>query len=170
MRRMAMAANMAEMRPASAGCGSPKLDRIALGIVDARETPNAFHLIDLGNIDARLAKADDELVETIDAQVDHPLLVGGEIVSVRRERREDGVAGLLRPVTIIPAADAEMLAIPALERVRIIRPKEQSANSGHRHRILPLMKLAAVPARPGQACPRRDSRALPRPEARAPTG
>src|SRR5260221_12226229 len=132
MRRMAMAANMAEMRPVSTGCGFPKLDRIALGIVDARETPNAFHLIDLGNIDARLAKAVDELVETLDAQVDHPLLVGGEIVRVRRERREDGVAGLLRPGTIIPAADAEMLAIPALYPVRISLPEDQYGKCGHR--------------------------------------
>src|SRR5437763_15257660 len=135
MRRMAMAANMAEIRPISTGCGLPQLDRIAFGIVDARETPNAFHLLDLGNIDARLAEPLNQLVEAIDAQIDHPLLVGREIAGVRSEGREDRIAGLLRPMPIVAAADAEMLAIPAFERVRVLRPEEQSANSSHRHRL-----------------------------------
>src|SRR5258708_5867137 len=105
---MAMAANMPEMRPVSTGCGFPQLDRIAFGIVDAGKSPDAFHLLDLGNVDAGLAEPLDQLVEPI---------------------------------------DAEMLAIPALERVRIIRPEEQSANSSHRHCTVPLMKLAAARAR-----------------------
>src|SRR5438270_3145877 len=170
MRRMAMAANMAEMRPVSTGCGFPKLDRIPFGIVDPRKSADAFHLIDLGNIDARLAKLLNQFVECFDAEIDHPLLVGGEIIGVRRERREDGGPRLLLPHPIIAAADAEMLAIPALERLRVLRPEEQAANSAHRHDISPFMKSVDAPARPGPALLRPDSRAGPRPEGRAPTG
>src|SRR5438270_1729471 len=119
MRRMAMAANMAEMCPVSTGCRLPQLDRIAFGIVDPGETADALHLLDLGHLDAALAKPLEDLVEAIDPKIDHPLLVGGEIAGVRRERRKDGVAGLLRPMAIVAAANAEMIAIPALERVGV---------------------------------------------------
>src|SRR5438270_14098595 len=119
MRRMAMAANMAEMRPVSTGCRLPQLDRIAFGIVDSGETADAFHVLDLEHVDSGLPKPLDEFVEAIDPKIDHPLLVGGEIAGVRRERRNDGVAGLLRPMAIVAAANAEMIAIPALERVGV---------------------------------------------------
>src|SRR5947209_7946686 len=170
MGRMAMAANMAEMRPVSTCCGLPQFDRIAFGIVDPRETADPLHFLDLGHVDARLAKPLNQFVEPFDAQIDHPLLVGGEIAGVRSEWREDGGPRLLLPHPIIAAAHTEMLAIPALERVRVLCPEEQSANSSYRHNISPVMKSAGAPATPGPECPRRDSRARRRPEVRAPTG
>src|SRR3954454_17700553 len=97
MGRMAMGANMAEMRPVSTCCGFPKLDRIAFGIVDPRKSADAFHLLDLGHVDARMAEPLNQLVETLDPQVDHPLLVGGEIAGVRSEWREDRGPRLLLP-------------------------------------------------------------------------
>src|SRR3954468_24359056 len=112
MGRMAMAANMAEMRPVSTGCRLPQLDRIAFGIVDAGKAADALVGFDLWHVDARLAKPLNKVVESLDAKVDHPLLVGGKIIGVRRERRKDGVARLLRPMAVVAAADAEMLAIP----------------------------------------------------------
>src|SRR5438270_5602123 len=106
MRRMAMAANMAEMCPDSTGCRLPQLDRIAFGIVDSGETADPFHFLDLGHFDSGLPKPLDELVEAIDPKIDHPLLVGGEIAGVRGKRRKDGRASLLRPMAIVAAADA----------------------------------------------------------------
>src|SRR5947209_17549315 len=142
MRRMAMAANMAEMRPVSTGCRLPQLDRIAFGIVDSGETADAFHLLDLWHVETRLPKLLNQFVEPVDAEVDHPLPVGREIVGVRLERRKDRCAGLLIPHPMVAAADAQLIAIPLLERVRVLRPEEQAANSGHRHRFSPLTKWA----------------------------
>src|SRR5437763_17100629 len=109
MGRMAMAANMAQMRPISTCCGFPKLDRIAFWTVDPGKSADAFHFLDLGHVDARLAKPLNQLVEAIDAKVDHPLLVGGEVIGVSREWREDGGSRLLLPHPIIAAAHTEML-------------------------------------------------------------
>src|SRR5437868_9996306 len=135
MGRMAMAANMAEIRPISTGWRLPQLDRIALGVVDAGEAPDAG-IIPLGpgdDLDARLTQPGEEILEAVDAQVEHHLPVGREIVAVGWKGREDRRSGLLLPHAIVAAADATMIAIPDPERVRVARPEEQTANPRHRH-------------------------------------
>src|SRR5438477_12114358 len=134
---MAIAANMAKMRPVSTGWRLPQIDRIAVGIVDAGEPADAFLRFYLGNLDARGAKALNELIEAVDAQVEHHLPVGREIIGVRRKGREDRGPGLLLPHAIVAAADAEVIAIPFPQSVRIARPEEQAANSSHCHLRLP---------------------------------
>src|SRR5437868_9781852 len=135
MRRMAMAANMAEIRPISTGWRLPQFDRIALGIVDAGEAADA-RIIPLGlgdDLDARLAQTGEEIFKAVDAQVEHHLPVGREIVAIGWKGREDGRSGLLLPHAIVAAANAEVIAIPYPERVRVARPEEQTANPRHRH-------------------------------------
>src|SRR6185369_1825827 len=97
MRRMAMASHMAEMHADSTGWRLPQLDRIAFRIVDAGEAADALHLLHLRHLDGGGAKLVEQLVEAIDAKVEHILAVGGEIVGVGLERREDGGASLLLP-------------------------------------------------------------------------
>ena len=79
----------------SAFRGLPKLDRIAVGIVDAREAADRgvipFVLRD--DFLARLAKRRQHGVEVVDAQVDHELAIGGEIIGVSLEGRKDQRTG-----------------------------------------------------------------------------
>ena len=94
--------------------------------------------------DAGVAQLLDDRVEVADAEVDLPALVGGaERVRVARERREDRLAAILEPARVLVAArlehdDAEVLAVPAIERVRVARAEEEPADAGHpRHRRPP---------------------------------
>src|SRR3954467_4819844 len=92
IRRMAMAFHMAENRRFSTGRSLPQLDRIAFRIMDAREAADAggvpFGLGD--HVDAGFAELVEQLVEALDAEVQHVLAVGREIIAVGGERREDG--------------------------------------------------------------------------------
>src|SRR5436309_6886768 len=114
MRRMAMGPNMAEIRPISTGWRLPQFDRIALRIVDAGEAADAGIVpLSLGNdLDARLAQTGEEILEAVDAKVEHHLPIGREIVAIGWKGRKDGRSGLLFPRAIVATADAEMIAIP----------------------------------------------------------
>src|SRR3546814_7213447 len=79
-------------------------------------------------------------------QVEHPLLVGGEIIAVGLERREHHRAAFGFPEPFVgrarafggaARADAEMAAIPIGETFGIACPEEQSAYSLYRHRPAP---------------------------------
>src|SRR5579864_1818317 len=169
MRRMAMAFHMAGMDRFSTGRRFPQLDRIALRVVDTGKVADAWIIpLRLGDdFDPAASKAFHKSLEPIHSKVDHPLAVLREIVGVVAERRKDRRSRLLLPHSVI-AADSQMVQIPALERFRVVRPKEDSAYSGDPHGIL-LMKSAGGRAAPAQACPHRDSRARRPPEVRAPT-
>src|SRR5438876_991476 len=110
MGRMAMAANMAKMRPVSTGWRLPQLDRIAVGIVDAGEAADAFLRFYLGNLDARGAKALNELIEAV-----------GEIMSrgltlQRRVHRQHDLVDPSFGDAADELVDGEVLGTHALER------------------------------------------------------
>ena len=118
-----------------------------------RPMPGSFHSGLVVTSTPRLAQFVEKLVQALDAQVQHELAIGREVIGVRRERREDGGAGLLFPHAPVVAADAEMVAIPALQRVGVLRPEEESANSGDPHHLPPqemgrraLSACASVPS------------------------
>jgi hypothetical protein len=99
------------------------------------------------------AKALDHSVEVVDPEVDLPaLLVGAEGVRIGSERREHALAALLKPAGIVVAAGmdhdhAEMLGVPAAQRLRIPPPEEEAANPRHsRHRSPSVTTSAACAA------------------------
>src|SRR6476619_5323268 len=114
-----------QSRTRGGSVGLPELDLIALGVEDAREPPNTRR-IPLGvrdDLDAVGLEGRDQGVESVDPEVEHPLLAGREVVGVRCEGREDGRAGLLFPDAHLATTHAQMLGIPGGERLGVPRPE-----------------------------------------------
>src|SRR4051794_39481335 len=77
MGRMAMRFNMAETGRFSTGRRLPKLDRIALGIVNSRKPADArvVPLVFRDHLDAGIAQFRQQLIEIAHPEIDHPLPV-----------------------------------------------------------------------------------------------
>ena len=91
-RRSGRGSAAAAVEAAETGLASrlPQFDRVSFGVVDAGEAADLRHVpLGLGDhIDPGGAKLLQQPVEVADAEVDHRLLVGGEIVAVVLERLE----------------------------------------------------------------------------------
>jgi hypothetical protein len=122
----------------------PQFDRVAFRIVEAGE-PAGGGVVPLGASlagDLRGAQRRQHRIQIPHPQVEHPLLVRREVVGVRRDRREHHRAALDQQGPLIgrsgafdcaTGADAEMLAVPGRQRIRIVRPEEQAPYPEYRH-------------------------------------
>src|SRR5262245_54639432 len=115
--------------------GLPKFNGVALGIVQAGESPVRVRLRIDGDVDPAGTQLRDEGVETGDAEIDHPALRGA--VEVRRVGRKwlvDGRSGSLppRPLAVVGRrrGDAQVRFVPFLERFGIGSAKEDAADAG----------------------------------------
>src|SRR5689334_1825123 len=74
-----------------------------------------------------------QVVQSLDAEVQAPLLLGREVVGVRLERRKHCRTGLLIPHPVLAPAHAEMLRVPLGQRLGILRAEHEAAYAGHTH-------------------------------------
>src|SRR6267142_3198258 len=104
----------------------PELDRISIGVLHAGEAAVGIRLLVDLDRDARLAQLLDHGVQIAHAEVEHPrLLLAAEVVGIGREGLEHRWAGFLAPGLLVVArrreVDAEVVAVPRLERARVAR-------------------------------------------------
>ena len=105
----------------------PQFDRVALGVDDAGETAGLRRIPFGTGFDGDTGRCElrHEGIEIIDAEIDHPLLVGREIIGGGRERGEDGDPCLLTP----EIGDAEMVGIPLGQSLGVLGAEEDAANA-----------------------------------------
>ncbi len=118
----------------------PKLDRIAFWIVDACEAAR-FRRVPFGifqDRDPGRGEFFHERVESGDVKVQHPLLFRRKVMGRLRDGRDDGRPGRLVPLEV----DAEVLLVPRRERVRIIRPEKEAADTRYWRRSPQLLLIA----------------------------
>jgi predicted RNase H-like HicB family nuclease len=117
----------------------PNLDRVALRVVHAGEAAG-FRRIPArirDHLNARAPQIGEQRIQIIHSQIDHELLVGGEMICIGRERHEHRGPRVLLPDSLLVAGNAEMGAVPRCQSLRIARPEEKPANAGYCHGSLP---------------------------------
>ncbi|EYT60894.1 hypothetical protein D514_0105330 [Microbacterium sp. UCD-TDU] len=109
----------------------PQLDRETFRVVDAGERAVLLGvpLVAALHGDAFGFEPRGELLDVGHAQVEHELLVGGEVVAVGGERREHGHARILLPDPGVTGADPEMLLVPGGPRLRVPAAEEEATDA-----------------------------------------
>src|SRR5450432_3489826 len=140
----------------------PQLDRIAFRIVYPRETPS-FGGVPFGLDDHRdpaRVESFEHALEVSDAQVEHELFVRRPVIRCLHEGREDERAALNCPRPFVgrlgalggtAGANTQMLSVPRVQRIRILRAEKDPTNSKNRHRRSPLVGARAEPSIPARS-------------------
>src|SRR6266850_899425 len=107
----------------------PELDRISIGVLQAGEAAVGVRLL---------------------VNLEHPhLLLAAEVIGIGREGLEHRRAGFPAPGLLVVArrreVDAEVVAVPRLERARVARAEEEAADARHSFHLHLPCSLALKP-------------------------
>ena len=115
------------------GKGSHNSNRLPSGSLRPTEAPVVVLLEAIVDLDTRVAQLREHGIEVADAKVDHPrLLASTEVVGVGVERAPDGWPRVLLPdrIGVGPARHAQMLGVPGIERLGVLRSEEHTTDPG----------------------------------------
>jgi uncharacterized membrane protein len=113
----------------------PNLDRVALRVMHPRKAAG-FRRVPawIGqHLNARAPQIGEQRIQVIHSQIDHELLVGGEIIRIGGKWHEHRGPCLLVPDCLAGGGEAEMGAVPRCQRLWIACPEEKPANAGYCH-------------------------------------
>jgi len=105
------------------------------------------------DLDSGTSELPEEAVQVADSKIDHRGAIGGKVICVLLEWLEDHRSALVKPDPIVrlavfvsaaSPADAEMLAVPGFEHLRVRGPEKIAAHSDHRHRLAPPIVAASI--------------------------